>query len=76
VAPREVLLLLALVQPIEVAIVAVLLRQILPVSTIFVTVPGMVIFAILIVVAFFLVISVVSSRCDRSDQGGAQCERA
>ena len=75
-APAEILLLLTVLLSIEITIVAVLLPKILAVSTIFVVVPGVVVFALFIVVALFLVISVVSLRCDRSDQYGAQCERA
>src|SRR5579864_9045108 len=75
-APGEVLLLLAAIRSIEVTIVAVLVGEVLTISAIFVVVPGVVVFALFIVIALFLVIFVVSSRCDRSDQSGGQCERA
>lgn len=72
--PLEVLLLLASVDPVELAIVPMLLLEIGAVSMIFVAVPRMVVVAVSIVVAFFVVISVIGSRYDRSDQGGAQHE--
>jgi hypothetical protein len=72
--PPEILLLLGAVRSIEITIIAVLLPKILAVSAIFVVVPGVIVFAVSIVVALFLVISVVSSRCDRSDEGSAQYE--
>ena len=73
--PREVLLLLILLHFIECTIILMLLLEIGPVGAIFVVVPGVVVFAFFIVVALVLVISVVSSRCDGSDERGAQYER-
>jgi hypothetical protein len=63
-APREVLLLLATVCSIEIAIVAVLLPKILAVSTIFIVIPGVVVLAVTIVIALFVM--VVSSRYHRN----------
>jgi hypothetical protein len=71
-APRDVLLLLATVCSIEIAIVAVLLAEILPVRAILIVVPSVVIFALSIVVALFVMISVVSSRGNWSYERGAQ----
>ena len=68
VAPGEVSLLLATVLSAEVAIVAVLLHEILAVSTIFISVPGVVVLAVAVVVA--LVVMVVSSRSDWSYESG------
>jgi hypothetical protein len=64
VAPREVLLLLATVRSIEIAIVAVLLPKILAVRAILIVVPGVVVFAVSIVVPLFVM--VVSSRYHRN----------
>src|ERR1700680_358968 len=48
------------------------LHQVLAVFTIFSVVPRMVVAAVPIVIAPLVMISVVSSGCDRSDDGGAQ----
>jgi len=69
--PLEVLLLLAPIDPTELAIVPMLLLEIGAVSMVFVAVPRMVVVAVSIVVTFFLVILVVGLRYDRTDQGGA-----
>ena len=74
--PLEVLLLLASIDPVELAIVPMLLLEIGAVSMIFVAVPRMVVVALSIVVAFFGVIVVISSCYRRADQDGAQRERA
>src|SRR5271165_443425 len=74
-APFEVLLLLASIDPIKLAIVPMLLLEIGAVSVILVAVPRMVVVALSIVVAFFVVI-VLGSRYGRTDQGGAQHERS
>ena len=66
-SPPEILLLLGAVRSIEITIIAVLLRKILAVSAIFVVVPSVVVATGTIVVAPFLMVSVVGSRHDRSD---------
>jgi len=53
-------------------IVTVPLHQVLAVFVIFSVVPRMIVAAVPVVIAPLLVISVVSSRCDWSDEGGAQ----
>jgi hypothetical protein len=74
-APLEVLLLLAPLHLIEVPVVSLLLLEIGAVSTIFVVVPRMVVAGISIVIAFFVMVAVVSSSGDRANQSGAhhQC---
>jgi len=71
-APPEVLPLLVALHSVEIAIIPVLLLKIYPVGPIFIAVPLMIVTGVSIVVAPVLVISVVSSRYDRSDEGGAQ----
>ena len=66
-APLEILLLPAAIDTIEVTIVPMLLLEIRAVSVIFVAVPRVIIVAVSIVVAFFLVIPIISSRYDRTD---------
>ena len=75
-APREVLLLFAALRAVEITIVAVLLPEILAVSTIFVVVPGVVIVAFFIVITFFMVVSVVRSRYRWNDKSSAYNECA
>lgn len=75
-APLEVLLLLNPIDPAELAIVPMLLLEIGAVSMVFVAVPRMVVMVLSIVVAFFLVTSVVSPHYSRTDQSNAQRERA
>jgi hypothetical protein len=53
-------------------IAAVPLHQVLAIFTIFSVVPSMIVAAVPIVIAPLVMISVVSSRCERSDNGGAQ----
>jgi hypothetical protein len=65
-APLEVLLLLAPMDPMEITIVPMLLLEIRTVSTIFAAVPRMVVAAVSIVVAFLLVVPVISSRDGRA----------
>jgi membrane protein implicated in regulation of membrane protease activity len=75
VAPLKVFLLLAAFLSIELTIIAVLILEIVAVSAVFIAIPGVVVAAVSIAVAPFVVVSVVRSRYDRSDQSGAQCER-
>src|ERR1700730_18595291 len=70
--PPEVFPLLIALHSVEIAIIPVLLLQICPVRAIFVAVPGVIVAGVSIVIAPLLTISVVSSRYDRSDEGGAQ----
>lgn len=75
-APLEILLLLAPINLIEITIALMLLLEIRTVSTIFAAVPRMVVVAVSIVVAFFLVIFVPGPHYRGTDQAGAQHERA
>jgi hypothetical protein len=69
-------LLLAMLRFIEITIVAVLVRKVLAVSTIFIGVPSVVVVTAFVVVALFLMGFAVITRYGGSDQGGAQYERA
>jgi len=71
-APPEVLPLPVTVHSVEFKILPVLLLKICPVGTIFVVVPLMIVTGVLIVIAPFVAVSVVVSRCEWSDEGGAQ----
>jgi nitrate/nitrite-specific signal transduction histidine kinase len=53
-------------------ILTVPLHQVLAVFTILSVVPRMIVAAVPIVIAPLMMMSVVGSRCDRSDDGGAQ----
>ncbi len=72
VAPPEVFPLLVTPHSVEFKVFAVLLLKINAVGTIFVAVPLMIVAAVSIVVAPLVVVSVIGSRSERSDEGGAQ----
>jgi hypothetical protein len=76
VAPLEVLLLLGPLHFIEIPIIPMLFLEIGAVSAIFVVIPCMVVLAASIVVAFFLMVCVVSPHYDWAEHGGAQHQRA
>jgi len=76
VAPLEVLLLLGPLHFIEIPIIPMLFLEIGAVSAIFVVIPCMVVLAASIVVAFFLMVYVVSPHYDWAEHGGAQHQRA
>jgi len=73
--PVEVLLLLAAIHSVEIAIILMVLLKIGAVSTVFIIVPRVIVFAVAIVVPFFLMVSVLSSPGYRSHQRSAQYER-
>jgi hypothetical protein len=75
-APPEVLPSLVTLHSSEITILPVLLLKICSVGTIFVAVPSVVVVAVAIIVASFLLVPVLGPRYDRSDQSGAQYERA
>jgi len=75
-APVKIDLLLCRRLFIETAVTLVLFREIRPVSTVFIVVPSVVIFALFIVIAFLAMVVVVGTQSYGCCQSGAENKRA